>query len=663
MSWASTLPIAAACIALLFIPGGILAASLGLRGLPLLAAAPVLTVSISAVTAIVCGKFDIPWSVLPLLLVSGLVSAIAWLLQRILDKRREIHSAPWVFHVTRAGVGQSLGLAAGAFLIIWQLGRVFGAPENISQTFDNIFHLNAIRYVLETANASSLTLTNMTNGGNPPYFYPAAWHGMVALVVQLTDAPIAVAVNLFNMVVASLVWTLGCMLLTRTIVGRNPWIVGFAGVLAACFSSFPILLLDFGVLYPNFFAVAMIPLALSAVAVFFGVDVDTEPKWPAMARFSIAPVSAIGIAIAHPNGAMTLVALSVPIALVSFCHRYVGSGLWKKRPRETAAVVFGLLVAIALIILLWKVVRPPAEAAVWDRIQSPSGAVGEIITNSAMNRPEAWVLSALMLVGIYAAIRTRSHAWLLCCFAITAALFIVVSGVEPGYWRSVISGVWYNDSYRLAAVLPVTALPLAAIGFGWLLQTVCRFPSVIEPHNEHGTGFTPRPSSVRQTAAGILTIVLLTIPMQGSPMKGAVSHAAQVYTETPSSALVSSDELELINKLDHIVSPNDVIAVSPWTGAAMAFALADRRTTSMHTLSAYSSDVTIINNALRDAKTNPEVCPAVKATGVRYALDFGSREVHGGHHDFPGLDNLQESPAFELVTQVGDAKLYRLIAC
>lgn len=661
MSWASTLPLAVACVALLFVPGGILAAALGLRGLSMWAAAPVLTVSMSAATAIVCGKAGIPWTIWPLLAVAALASAIAWFVRRGLDKRFKLESSPWHFRLTAASAGQFAGLTVGALLIAWQLVRVFGEPENISQTFDNIFHLNAVRYVLDTGNASALTLTSMTNGGNPPYFYPAAWHGLVALVVQLSGASLAASVNVFNLVVAALVWTLGCMALTRSIVGDKPWIVGFAGILAACFSSFPILLLDFGVLYPNFLANCMIPLGLAAVAVFFGMGTDT--KWHPLARYAVAPLSALAIAIAHPNGAMTLVALSVPVALFSYGRRYWGSGLWRTSPRQTVVVTVGLLAAMAALVVVWKVVRPPAEAAFWDRIQLPAGAVGQIVTNSAMGRPAAWVVSALMLIGIYAAVRTRSHGWLLGCFAVTAVLFITVSGVERGYWRNVLTGVWYNDSYRLAAILPITALPLAALGFGWLWQGISRLLTERMAKQAGSPLEQRRGASAVVAAAGMLLALVLTFSMQGAPIKVAIASAGHNYAESPDSALVSSDELALINQLDDLVGPDDVIAASPWAGAAMAYALAGRRTTSMHTLSTYSANVTIINDALRDANTNPEVCPAVKATGVRYVLDFGPREVHGGQHSFPGLENLQDSPAVELVKQIGDAKLYRLVAC
>jgi hypothetical protein len=48
---------------------------------------------------------------------------------------------------------------------------------------------------------------------------------------------------------------------------------------------------------------------------------------------------------------------------------------------------------------------------------------------------------------------------------------------------------------------------------------------------------------------------------------------------------------------------------------------------------------------------------------VKYVLDFGSKEVHGGDHPFPGFEDLSESSAVKLVLQHGSAKLYQVTAC
>lgn len=143
-----------------------------------------------------------------------------------------------------------------------------------------------------------------------------------------------------------------------------------------------------------------------------------------------------------------------------------------------------------------------------------------------------------------------------------------------------------------------------------------------------------------------------------------VGSSARVnYASTAESPLVSADEMALLEKLDDLVPEGATIAVNPWTGGAMAFAVADRNTTSKHTLTTYTDAELLLNDKLRDATTDPSVCPAVRQTGVAYVLDFGTSEVHGGNHGFQGLLIPSSTPGFELVAQVGDAKLLELTAC
>ena len=54
---------------------------------------------------------------------------------------------------------------------------------------------------------------------------------------------------------------------------------------------------------------------------------------------------------------------------------------------------------------------------------------------------------------------------------------------------------------------------------------------------------------------------------------------------------------------------------------------------------------------------------AVAETGVQYVLDFGTQEIHGAANVFPGLTDLDESAALELVDEQGDARLFRVIGC
>lgn len=61
----------------------------------------------------------------------------------------------------------------GGAVIIRTLMKLIGQPDHMSQVFDNVFHLNSIRYIMERENASSLTLGS--SQGQAP-IYPASWH-------------------------------------------------------------------------------------------------------------------------------------------------------------------------------------------------------------------------------------------------------------------------------------------------------------------------------------------------------------------------------------------------------------------------------------------------------------------------------------------------------
>ena len=81
-------------------------------------------------------------------------------------------------------------MALATLLIAWRFVQLVGSPEHPSQVFDNVFHLNAIRFILDTGNASSLSLASIQGVSGLDAVYPAAWHSFAALLVQLTAVDI-----------------------------------------------------------------------------------------------------------------------------------------------------------------------------------------------------------------------------------------------------------------------------------------------------------------------------------------------------------------------------------------------------------------------------------------------------------------------------------------
>lgn len=662
MSWVETIPLILAAAVFLVLPGGLAAVGLGLRGLMAVAAAPPVTVTIAAVLAVALPFLGIAWSSVAILLggvVLGLALAgVRWagrdgtLASQLAPRLRFARESGWL----------AASFVVGAGLILVQLAIAFGTPASFSQTFDNVFHLNGVRYILETGSASSLTMSSMASGGAAPYFYPAAWHDLAAALIQLTGVALPVGVNLLNMAVAAVMWPLGCMMLTRIVAGNRPVAVASAAVLSGVFSAFPLMLLDFGVLYPNFLSVSMLPASLGAVAVFFGLG--RELPVSAWARFGLPLLLIPGVALAHPNGFMSLLVLSVPVIAQSYWQRYFGRHRRRGPARGRALATVGLAGFAGLLIVLWKFIRPPQDAAFWGPMQSALGAALEVAANSAMNRPVAPAVSILMLVGLALSVRRRRNFWLLACFGITAVLFVIVSGTPISDFRSRVTGVWYNDSYRLAALLPLTAVPFAALGVDAIAARLRSFLCGAR------TSATSRGRSGRligaravMLACGAVLVAAAAVASQLPSTAAAVRSARVNYQETPDSPLVSTDEQAVIDRLPELVPHGSVIAVNPWTGAALAYALADRDTTAKHVLTANSPAVEVLNAQLRSADTVPAVCDAIRSTGVRFVLDFGSKEVHGGNHRFPGLEDLADSKAVKLEFEQGEARLYEVTAC
>lgn len=667
MSWVETAPIFLVSAAILLVPGLLIGIALGARRLTLVALAPLFTVTTVAIAATVGQMIGVRWGVLPVL-VTAVLLAVLVAGARLLWRKRWPN--PPVREPRNALIAAGGGLVFGLVAIGTRFTAVFGEPNHVSQTFDNVFHLNAIRYILDTGTASPLTtgsLTYIFDGRQS--FYPDMWHALVALSVDVTGASIPVAVNVMNIAIAGLIWPLACMLLVRVVVGARPIALLAAGVLSAGFAAFPVLMVDFGVLYPNLLAISLLPAALAAAAMVAGFGVD--PDLPAPARWVALAGVLPGLALAHPSTLMALIAFSVPIGVFALIRRL--QVLHARR----AGILSYLLVAAVTVASFWAaaavllVARPTREAAFWGPRESVVSAVTATVTNSVIGRPADYVIAAFMLLGIVALIVTRKQMWLVGSFLVAAGLYVVVASFPPGTFRYGLTGIWYSDSFRLAALMPVVVLPLAAVGAQWLADLVqaavtrARLRRTPPVPAESDTLDPPRRRpQLAGAIAGLVIVLILAIgPQTGKALEVATESGKWTYTFSTDSPLLSPDEATLLERLDDVVPSDATIVGSPWTGASLVYALSDRRALLPAIYGERDSDTLTLMASLRDVTTDSTVCAAVNELDVDYALDFGPREVHGAENQIAGLAELDEAPGLELIDREGDASLYRITAC
>ena len=269
MTWFDALPAISVAALLLFALGAPFALAIGARGIGFLGISAAGSVAIVAASSIVAPLLGLSWT---LAVPAGAAGIHAG--------RRPAAAAIWPCAASGClaygalRLGSAIGVAIGAVLIGRNVVLGIGVPDHPSQTYDAVFHLNAVQWILNHDDASPLHMV-MTTPASSTGFYPTVWHAFTTLVVQLTGVEIVVAANAMAVVMACLLWPVAAVFLVRAIFGARPLSLAIGGALSAAFAAFPATLLWFGVLYPNLLAIALLPIALGTLGA--GVAPD-EPN-------------------------------------------------------------------------------------------------------------------------------------------------------------------------------------------------------------------------------------------------------------------------------------------------------------------------------------------------------------------------------------------------
>lgn len=663
MDWLAVTPYVVTATVVLF-GGGLLVTSAA--RLPLfarVASAPPVAVTVVAMTAIVCPLLSTRFGPVPVAVGFALATGLAWGIRMGVDAlERRSRPVPAVgtpdAAADAAPSAPGLAPAAGWLTAVAWVGamalmvrhwqNIMGRPDAFSQTYDNIFHMNGVRWILETGNASSLAFAMTDPAGT---YYPTAWHDVVALAAMLARGDnVALAINAVSLVTMGLVWTSGCLFLVRSVTSGGAAVVLGTGVLSASFAGFPFLLLGFGVLYPNFFGMSLLPAGIALTV--HVLRLQAGPPVHLVSAVMVGILVLAGAGLAHPNVLLSYLVILLPLLAASVWGGVLGA----REPGGGLRLgVRAILLALAVPItaVAWVRLRPAEDQSIWQPYLSIPDAVGTGILFAAGRLWPAWSLAALTMVGVYAAFRWRRNRSFVVAHGLLLGLWVAASAMPAGPLRSLLVGVWYNDSYRLASLLPITGIVLAALGVEQFARLLGAGLALVKARGvvvDHGVAL-------------VLAAALLASTQATSWMDRAISQFAESFAIGPESPLVSTDEYAVIEAAAALVPDDATIATQPWNGSSMVFALAGRRTTTTHVSYAPSPDLTTINARLDEAASDPTVCDAAQRLHVRYALDFGLKEVHGGHHDYQGFEQLAGAPGFRELVRRGDAALYQLNAC
>ena len=626
--WFGQVPAFLAACALLILPGLPAALLLRLRGVVALGGAIVLSLASVAAGSLLAPVIGLSWSILPVLIVAAAITLVAgalWFVRR-----------PVALPV-RGGDGRSVWIGVGAAVLGWILILIVGisGADHPSQLFDGLFHLNAVEFIMEHGDASPFHMT-MVLPGAASSFYPTLWHALVSLIVPFSSG-IVPATNVMTIAVIAVIWPVALATVTSVLFPSYRAAAAWAPVVGFGFSVFPLGFLNWGVLYPNLIGTVQIPLVLAFVV----LACRRGLPWGQRTGLVLTALAAMGAtALGHPSALLGAIALLAPLAAWRAWLVAKAGGT-----RTRVVVVLAAIIVAAALVAVWRYANVTTNE--WLPNSTLGAALGEVAFLSPVGRATGLLMGVLAFVGIWTVVKNRRW-WILGSYAVAIVLFLVSTWLPLLRVRSAFVGVWYDDTTRVAALLGVLGLPLAALGAAVIWHWI---------RTQWQQGRTVR--AVAVTVVGVLLAAThLNAVVNDVRYMRNVSFRFDVHSQG-----LSSEEAELFAEASSLLGPDDLVIGDPLTGAALLYAYTGNDVVFPHVTGRYGADAELLARSLRTG--SPEVCEAIERLGVTHVLDFGDRQLFENHYvTYDGLHDLAETPILTEVANVGEnAALYEVTGC
>ena len=670
--------------AILIAPGYLVTWIAGVERHIRLGLAPLISLTMLTLAGLGAYALGWHWGVFPVVVVTALAVIYAVIVRRVGDLSGS------------KLVGERRLLIPGAFLITAVLSGLrtlvdIHGVDSVSQSYDGVYHLNTVAMIRDTGQASPL---HMNLGRAPTFdgFYPNAWHALVSLVLRVTapiGATIPTVANATTIVIVTVVWTSGVLALATTLTRRREQ-VALIVLLAHAIPLFPALFVGFGVLYPNLTGYALIPGILALIVHAVTPTVVQMPPRARTRRILAAGMivipSLVGLTNAHPSATIVAGIASVIIGASAasqhlFHLNHPGVPLeahdnrhaWRMTGAHLVTLVASSVIIVAGYALATRIPTTAAYLAVDPKGWQPlhPGRLHALVYTLAL-AAGSWFqnpvflltipVGMVVIIGWVVAFTRPRWMWVAWTHLAIVILNVEVMGESDPHLRALVTGLWYTDTQRLAALLPLTSVPLLALGFITLRRTLL---------NPWLARRGRAPWSPRRLSAAALVVMLVC---QLAPTALQVDRLTRQTYALPEVAshdklLLSAQERRLLERLGDTVPEGDAVIGNPWDGSVYAWALGGRRTV-FPQMSGYLTLVDWrIAHELGDNRYRTRACAMLADTNARWLLDFGPYylwdEEDGARRfaSYPGVDWASTHPEFTLVDHEGRARLYRIEWC
>lgn len=629
-------------VALMTVPGALVARAGGLRW-PLAAAlSPALTYGVVGLATVPFGAVGIRWSAASALAALAGVTALAFLTARLLTRYRRPGGPTPRGPVLTAAAGVVFGaVAIGA--AAWR-----GMPDwqSIPSTWDAVWHANTVRWILDTGQASPTHMGELRNvETRAELFYPTAFHALAAVFAQLTGAAPTTAYTLSALAAATWLFPLSAGLLTWQLIGsrttrwRTAGASGTAAALSASFTAVP---------YVEFATAAMPNLTAYGIVAPAFVLITTSVT-SHRDRIPLAVLAVVGVFSVHLSGGAVLATFAAAWWLQETLRRPLRDVLSRLAALAAIAVPALLLLAPQFLAVARQVSIIAGHAYV-----TPDGrrrAVFDAVfqhTRHLNDFPIQNILIGLAGVGFLMLLAWRifwpAGVWLLLVAAIvhSSAPFGGPLGAAIGLY----SDLFYSDPRRLSGALTLLLTPMAGIAL---------FAAGVV-----AAGWARRLGMRGARAPALFTAVVVVTAVVALTWHYFPRHRF-LMGDKYDSVMVSDADLAAFAYLAELPGAREtVIGNANIDGTAWMYAVAGLHPLWTH----YDYPVQqgpgyhrfVIWAYADDADSDPRVAEAVRALDIRYLIT--STPVVRGFVTPDGLVSLDKSTSWAKIYDNGGARIY-----
>ncbi len=635
---------------LLVIPGAIVARTAQLTWPIAVAVGPALTYGVVALAILPMGAMGVPWNAWTALLALVVVVIFVTVAQVATSRFRER-----VAEARAPALGPALVVAAGVLVgaLLIGLSAMRGIPhwQSIPSTWDAVWHANAIRFILETGQASPTHMGDLRNvETHDALYYPSTFHALAAIQCQLTGAAPTTAYTLNSLAAAVWLFPVSAAVLTWNVL--RPWTeqwrtAGAAACAAALTASFT------AVPYVEFDTASMPNMAAYGVAVPTMALIASTLRH--RDRIPLAVIALLGVFSVHITGGVVTVVLVVAWWLCD--------ALWRPVRGRLADFASLALVAVPTVLLLlpqFLGVLQQAEIIVGHEFVTHEGKKKALFdavvqhTRHLNDYPIQNIVIALAGIG-FVMLLVRRIWWPAAVWALMAMSIVHSSapfGGPIGVLTGKFSDLFYSDPRRLSAVITLLLAPMAGVALFTMTQFVlvqCR------------KLFERRAS--RQTSDRwwhVATAVILLVVTIGTAWHYFPRHR-HLIGEKYDSVLVDDRDLQAFAYLASLPGARDTLIGNANTdGTAWMYAV-----NGLHPLWTHYDYPQqqgpgyhrfIFWAYADDADTDPRVAEAVHALNIRYVIT--SAPVVRGFVMPDGLVSLDKSRSWKQLYDNGEDRIY-----